>query len=150
MFVLPWMAARGKSASIMAAQIMGASSPPLGQPLSDPCASIGSAIRPVRLVPFPNEDTTSPASALSQTIRNAIHTMPFVLPSDDELIARLLIHTWTLTTGKTLRGDVPPHELSDEELIDFWSDDRLKQTPVSPPSRPRDGGEERAAEDGER
>lgn len=50
--------------------------------------------------------------------------MPFTLRSDDELIARLLIHTWTLTTGRTLRGDVPPHELTEEELIDFWSDDR--------------------------
>ena len=53
------------------------------------------------------------------------HIMPFILLSDDELIARLLIHTWTLTTGKTLRGDVPPHELTEEELIDFWSDDRF-------------------------
>ena len=53
------------------------------------------------------------------------HTMPFTLLSDDELIARLLIHTWTLTTGKTLRCDVPPHELTEEELIDFWSDDRF-------------------------
>jgi hypothetical protein len=53
------------------------------------------------------------------------HTMPFTLLSDDELIARLLIHTWTLTTGKTLRGDVPPHELTEKELIDFWSDDSL-------------------------
>lgn len=52
-------------------------------------------------------------------------TMPFTLLSEDELIARLLIHTWTLTTGKTLRCDVPPHELSEEELIDFWSDDRF-------------------------
>jgi hypothetical protein len=77
--------------------------------------------------------------------------MPFILLSDDELIARLLIHTWTLTTGKTLRGDVPPHELTEEELIDFWSDDRLKAIHrVSPSSRPGDGGEERAAEDGER
>ena len=49
--------------------------------------------------------------------------MPFTLPSDDELITRLLIHTWTLATGKTLRGDVPPHELAEEELIGFWSDD---------------------------
>ena len=49
--------------------------------------------------------------------------MPFVLLSDDELIARLLIHTWTLITGRTLRDDRPPHELTEEELIDFWSDD---------------------------
>jgi hypothetical protein len=53
------------------------------------------------------------------------NAMPFTLLSDDELIARLLIHTWTLTTGKALRGDVPPHELTEEELIDFWSDDRF-------------------------
>jgi hypothetical protein len=49
--------------------------------------------------------------------------MPFIILSDDELIGRLLIHTWTLTTGKTLRGDEPAHELTEEELIDFWSDD---------------------------
>jgi hypothetical protein len=49
--------------------------------------------------------------------------MPFTLPSNDELIAQLLIHTWTLTTGKTLRRDVPPHELTEDELIEFWSDD---------------------------
>jgi hypothetical protein len=51
--------------------------------------------------------------------------MPFTLLSDDELIVRLLIHTWMLTTGKTLRGDVPPHEPTEAELIDFWSDDRF-------------------------
>jgi len=50
---------------------------------------------------------------------------PFTLLSSDELIARLLIDTWTLTTGKTLRCDVPPQELTEEELIDFWSDDHL-------------------------
>jgi hypothetical protein len=51
--------------------------------------------------------------------------LPFTLLSDDELIARLLIHTWTLATGKTLRCDVPPHELTEEELIGFWADDRF-------------------------
>jgi len=51
--------------------------------------------------------------------------MSFTLASDDELLARLLIDTWTLTTGKMLRGDVPPQELTEEELIDFWSDDHL-------------------------
>jgi hypothetical protein len=53
------------------------------------------------------------------------HTMPFTLLSDDELIARLLIHTWTLATGKTLRCDVPPHELTKDELIDFWADENF-------------------------
>jgi len=73
--------------------------------------------------------------------------MPFILLSDDELIARLLIHTWTLTTGKTLRGDVPPHELTEEELIDFWSDDRfdlIQNTEASPlRDRNRPLGEQR-------
>lgn len=43
---------------------------------------------------------------------------------DDELLARLLIHTRMLTTGRTLR-DVPPDELTEQELIDFWADDHL-------------------------
>ena len=47
--------------------------------------------------------------------------MPFTLLSDEELIARLLIHTWTLTTGRTIRSDIPPYELTEEELIDFWA-----------------------------
>ena len=51
--------------------------------------------------------------------------MPFTLLSEDEIIVGLLIHIWTLATGKTLRCDVPPHELTEEELIDFWSDDRF-------------------------
>jgi hypothetical protein len=49
--------------------------------------------------------------------------MPFTSLSDDELMAQLLINTWTLTTGKTLPRDVPPQELAEEELIDFWSEE---------------------------
>jgi len=44
--------------------------------------------------------------------------------SHDEFVARLLVDIWTLATGRTLR-DVPPHELTAEELIEFWSDDHL-------------------------
>jgi len=51
--------------------------------------------------------------------------MPFTPPPDDELVAWLLIHIWMLATGKTIRCDVPPYELTEEELIDFWSDDRF-------------------------
>lgn len=57
--------------------------------------------------------------------------------SRDEFVARLLIDIWTLATGKTLRCDVPPGELTAEELIDFWSDDHLegtRKTPSSPES----------------
>ena len=80
------------------------------------------AVPAARTVPTPFEPTLL---SRSQTTPERDHTMPFTLLSDDELIARLLIHTWTLTTGKTLRCDVPPHELTEEELIDFWSDDRF-------------------------
>ena len=43
----------------------------------------------------------------------------------DDLLAFLLIHTWTLVTGRELRSDVPPTELSEEELIGFWADDHI-------------------------
>ncbi|MGH3191245.1 MAG: hypothetical protein ACRDOL_29160 [Streptosporangiaceae bacterium] len=44
--------------------------------------------------------------------------------ADDKLIACLLIRTWALATGRTLRSDVNPCELSAAELIDFWADDQ--------------------------
>jgi len=74
---------------------------------------------------FPGVGSTGPPRSRRPYNPEGHHTMPFTLPSDDELIAQLLIHTWTLTTGKTLRGDVPRHELTEEELIDFWSDGRF-------------------------
>jgi hypothetical protein len=43
--------------------------------------------------------------------------------ADDELLARLLITSWTLATGRTLRAGVPPQLHSAEELISFWADD---------------------------
>jgi hypothetical protein len=47
--------------------------------------------------------------------------------SDDELIAYMLIRIWALATGRTLRRDVPPEQLSEEELIDFWADPLTEQ-----------------------
>jgi hypothetical protein len=44
--------------------------------------------------------------------------------SNDEIIAFLLISTWQVTTGRRLRGDVPPGQLTERELIDFWADDQ--------------------------
>jgi hypothetical protein len=134
MFVSLWLAAPGESVSVLAAQIMEA------LPFSSASLSLATSrahrtsIRPGRLVPFPDKDSTSPVSHPQLDKPERGHTMPFILLSDDELIARLLIHTWTLTTGKTLRGDVPPHELTEEELIEFWSDDHFDQnkTPDQP------------------
>lgn len=80
----------------------------------------GIAVRAERLAPFPvkGQPTDIPPSAIKP---ESDHAIPFALLSDDELIAELLICTWTLTTCKTLRRDVPLHELTEEELIDFWS-----------------------------
>src|SRR4051794_32545878 len=41
--------------------------------------------------------------------------------SEDETLARLLISTWELYTGRTLRN-APVDELTEQELIDFWDD----------------------------
>ena len=45
--------------------------------------------------------------------------------NDDELLARVLITSWTLATGRTLRPGVPLHSLSADELISFWADDLI-------------------------
>jgi hypothetical protein len=43
---------------------------------------------------------------------------------EDELLARVLITSWSLTTGRTLRG-VAPQSLTEDELIAFWADDQI-------------------------
>jgi hypothetical protein len=48
---------------------------------------------------------------------------------DDALLAMVLITSWSLATGRTLRSDVPPQLLTEDELIAFWADD---QGPVPP------------------
>jgi len=45
--------------------------------------------------------------------------------NEDELLARVLVTSWTLATGRTLRAGVPPHSHSEEELISFWADDLI-------------------------
>jgi hypothetical protein len=42
---------------------------------------------------------------------------------DDEFVAGLLIRMWSLASGRTLRSDIRPEQLSAEELIRFWADD---------------------------
>jgi len=43
-------------------------------------------------------------------------------------MAGLLIRMWALASGRTLRSDIRPEQLSSEELIRFWADD------LTPPS----------------
>jgi hypothetical protein len=42
---------------------------------------------------------------------------------DDEQLAALLVRMWSLASGRTLRSDVSPDQLTEEELIRFWADD---------------------------
>jgi hypothetical protein len=72
--------------------------------------------------------------------RIAMHDWP---RSDDEIIAHLLINTWSLTSGHVLRADVPPQELSAEELIDFWADDLMQELLDVTSRRNKDDGSQR-------
>jgi hypothetical protein len=53
---------------------------------------------------------------------------------EDELLARVLITSWSLATGRTLRS-AAPQTLTEDELISFWADDKIAsagcQLPVS-------------------
>ena len=59
---------------------------------------------------------------------------------DDADLARLLITSWMLATGRALRADVPPHLLSQDELITFWADDQLAAAGEAP-AAPAPGSE---------
>jgi hypothetical protein len=45
--------------------------------------------------------------------------------NEDKLLARVLITSWTLATGRTLRAGVPPCLHTADELISFWADDQI-------------------------
>jgi hypothetical protein len=42
---------------------------------------------------------------------------------DDSLLAAMYVRMWALASDRPLPRDVPPSELSREELISFWADD---------------------------
>jgi hypothetical protein len=54
-------------------------------------------------------------------------------PGEDELLARVLIASWSLTTGRTLRAGVAPQSLTEEELISFWADEVIAAPGVAGP-----------------
>jgi hypothetical protein len=53
------------------------------------------------------------------------------------LLARVLVTSWTLVTGRSLRPGVPPRLHSEEELISFWADDLIA---ITGPALPADAG----------
>ena len=65
---------------------------------------------------FANDSGAKPRRGFfSRSVRHA---------NEDELLARVLITSWSLTTGRTLRS-VPPQSLTEDELISFWADDHI-------------------------
>jgi hypothetical protein len=48
---------------------------------------------------------------------------PALSAGDDDVLAAILIRMWALASGRILRSDVRPEQLSEEELIGFWADD---------------------------
>ncbi len=70
--------------------------------------------------PARHADTATGTFSASGTV-----SAPRQAQAEDELLAFLLIHTWTLLTGRVLRSDVAPAQLSEEELIAFWADDHI-------------------------
>ena len=64
------------------------------------------------------------ASDSGANARRGIFSRAVYRPDEDELLARVLITSWSLTTGRTLRG-VPPQTLTQDELISFWADDHI-------------------------
>lgn len=65
------------------------------------------------------------ASDSSAMSRWNLGVKPVDWGNDDELLARVLVTSWTLATGRTLRAGVPPRSHSADELITFWADDQI-------------------------
>jgi hypothetical protein len=67
---------------------------------------------------------------------NAYRSFPVraVHADEDALLARVLITSWSLATGRMLRAGVPPQSLTEEELISFWADDVIG---IASHTRPR-------------
>jgi hypothetical protein len=65
------------------------------------------------------------ASDSGVNARRKFFTRAVYHPNEDELLARVLITSWSLATGRTLRTGVTPQSLSEDELISFWADDQI-------------------------
>jgi hypothetical protein len=62
----------------------------------------------------------SGANARHRFFSRAVHHA-----DEDELLARVLIRSWSLATGRSLRAGVAPRSLTEDELISFWADDQI-------------------------
>jgi hypothetical protein len=55
--------------------------------------------------------------------------------NEDDLLTQVLITSWSLASGRTLRAGVKPQSLSADELIDFWADDFWPEDRLATASR---------------
>jgi hypothetical protein len=62
---------------------------------------------------------------------------------EDDVLAAVLVATWSLTSGRTLPPGVRPDELTEEELLWFWADDLAPRSGPAPARRPVTAGEAR-------
>jgi hypothetical protein len=69
------------------------------------------------------------ARSAGQDMASAVSSEPHAAAvADDDVLAAVLIRMWSLASGRILRSDVPPNQLTEEDLIRFWADD------MTPPS----------------
>ena len=54
-----------------------------------------------------------------------------VASAADAVLANMLIATWALRSGRCLRNDVPPDQLEEAELIEFWYDEKMIASPTA-------------------
>jgi hypothetical protein len=64
------------------------------------------------------------ARAASLARRGGLRGFPDT--ADDDLLAAIFVRMWALASGRPLPRNVRPDELSEEELIAFWADDRSR------------------------
>ena len=65
------------------------------------------------------------ASDSGANVRHKFFGRPVRRSGEDELLARVLITSWSLNTGRT-----PPQSFTEEELIRFWADDLIATPPA--------------------
>ena len=65
------------------------------------------------------------ASGSGANARRRFFSRAVYHPDEDELLARVLVTSWSLATGRTLRAGVAPQSLTEDELISFWADDQI-------------------------
>jgi hypothetical protein len=67
------------------------------------------------------------ASDSGANVRRRFSGRPGRRSGEDELLARVLVTSWSLNTGRT-----PPPSSTEEQLIRFWADDLIATPPADP------------------